>query len=160
MYQEGFRSSHCLVFTSYQAFLQSKSEIYCEDCAWIGRQRIDFPTIWNALCHMCGYPVWCAPCEFRQYVDAVEAFSRREPETLRWRRIHFGHSPESRKHFGSSLRMGSFGDCPLANSMRPCCGGQSGLRKGREKDYIQQSSANVRYDFSSQLGYGSSGVVE
>jgi hypothetical protein len=81
-------------------------------------------------------------------------------ETLRWRRMHFGHSPESRKHFGPSFRMGSFGDCPLIISMRPCYNGQSGLRKGRENDCIQQSSANVWYDFSSRLGHGSSEVVE
>lgn len=96
----------------------------------------ELPITGNALYHMRGYPVWLALCDFRQYINAVEVFSRGD---FRVETDALWAFSESRKHFGPCFRMGSFGHCPLITSMRPCYGGQSGLRKGRENEICSQA---------------------
>jgi hypothetical protein len=78
-YQEAFLSPRCLVFTRYQAYFQCKSDVCSEDSRSHGPPSIkDASTIGNALCHLPDFDALPKiRCGFYQYIDSIEAFSRR-----------------------------------------------------------------------------------
>lgn len=78
-YQEGFLSPRCLVFTWYQAYFQCKSEVWSEDSYSFGSPPGEGKRyIGNKLCHLPDTGKSKIRCSFYQYIDAIEAFSKRQ----------------------------------------------------------------------------------
>ncbi|CZR64444.1 uncharacterized protein PAC_14342 [Phialocephala subalpina] len=154
-YQEVFLSSRCLVFTNYQSYFQCKSDVWCEDsCSNGGGMEEQNMCVGNALCHLPELHPEMERCSFYQFVDAVEAFSRRltlETDSLwAFTGVTKAFQPQFPDGFTWGLPIGNI-DAALPWKPRKCV---SGLRAGLHAAILDSDMIRLPFPSWSWVSWG------